>query len=126
MSVAEQSCPKSGDSGDSIVLVSLRILITNHDLRQVGGTQLYVVDLATALLERGHQPVVFSTRPGTVSDQLRRATVPVVSRLENLAEAPDVIHGHHLLETAAAVLAFPRVPAVFVCHGWFPWQEEPP
>lgn len=106
--------------------VSLRVLVTNHDLRQVGGSQLYTVDLATALRDRGHQPVVFSTRPGQVSDQLRRAAIPVVSRLENLAEAPDVIHGHHLLETAAAVLAFPGVPAVFVCHGWFPWQEEPP
>lgn len=113
-------------SGDSISRVSLRILITNHDLSQVGGSQLYTVDLATALLERGHQPVVFTTRPGLVSDQLRRATIPVVSRLEQLGEAPDVIHGHHLLETAAAVLAFPGVPAVFVCHGWFPWQEEPP
>ncbi len=106
--------------------VSLRVLVTNHDLSQVGGSQLYTVDLATALLERGHQPVVFTTRPGLVSDQLRRATIPVVSRLEQLGEAPDVIHGHHLLETAAAVLAFPGVPAVFVCHGWFPWQEEPP
>ncbi len=113
-------------SGGSISRVSLRILITNHDLSQVGGSQLYTVDLATALLERGHQPVVFTTRPGLVSDQLRRATIPVVSRLEQLGEAPDVIHGHHLLETAAAVLAFPGVPAVFVCHGWFPWQEEPP
>jgi hypothetical protein len=106
--------------------VSLRVLLTNHDLRQVGGSQLYTYDLATALLERGHQPVVFSTRPGDVSDRLRRASVPVISRLDRLGEPPDVIHGHHLLETAAAVLAFPRVPAIFVCHGWFPWQEEPP
>lgn len=106
--------------------VPLRILLTNHDLRQFGGSQLYTLDLATALLERGHQPVVFSSRPGLVSDQLRRRAVPVVSRLESVAEAPDVIHGHHLLETAAAVLRFPGVPAVFVCHGWFPWQEEPP
>ncbi len=104
----------------------LRILVTNQDLSQVGGTQLYTLDLASALLERGHQPVVFSSRPGLVSDRLRRAGVPVVSRLDDLGESPDVIHGHHLLETASAVLKFPGVPAVFVCHGWFPWQEEPP
>ena len=104
----------------------LRVLVTNQDLSRVGGTQLYTRDLAIALAERGHQPVVFSSRPGLVSDQLRRAAVPVITRLDDLGEAPDVIHGHHLLETAAAVLRFPGVPAVFVCHGWFPWQEEPP
>lgn len=106
--------------------VPLRILITNHDLSQVGGSQLYTLELATALRDLGHQPVVFSTRPGLVSDQLRRATIPVVTRLEQIGEPPDVIHGHHLLETAAAVLGFPGVSAIFVCHGWFPWQEEPP
>ena len=60
--------------------VALRVLITNHDLRQVGGTQLYTLDLAKALAERGHQPMVFSPRPGLVSDQLRRAAVPGVLR----------------------------------------------
>ena len=26
----------------------------------------------------------------------------------------------------AAVLRFPRTPALFVCHGWLPWEEAPP
>jgi hypothetical protein len=105
---------------------SLRILITNHDLSQPGGTQLYTVDLARALAARGHAPCVFSPRPGIYSDLLRQSLIPVVSRLDDLGEAPDVVHGHHLLESASAILRFPRVPAVFVCHGWFPWQETPP
>jgi hypothetical protein len=25
-----------------------------------------------------------------------------------------------------AMLRFPAVPALFVCHGWLPWQEAPP
>ena len=64
--------------------VPLRILITNHDLSQIGGSQLYTLELATALRDLGHQPVVFSTRPGLLSDQLRRAPIPVVTRLEQI------------------------------------------
>jgi hypothetical protein len=42
-----------------------------------------------------------------------------------VAEPPDIIHGHHGLETLTALLAFPRVPAVSVCHSWVGWADEP-
>jgi hypothetical protein len=42
-----------------------------------------------------------------------------------VGEAPDIIHGHHGLETLTALLAFPRVPAVSVCHSWVGWADEP-
>src|SRR5204862_12908 len=43
-----------------------------------------------------------------------------------LEAAPDLIHGQHHLETMTAMLRFPGVPAIYVCHGWAPWQEAPP
>jgi len=104
----------------------LRILLTNHTLADRGGSDLYVRDVARALLARGHRPVVYSPVLGTVCDDLRLATVPVVDDLDRIAEAPDVIHGQHHLETMTALLHFPGVPVVFVCHGWTPWEEAPP
>ena len=65
-------------------------------------------------------------RLGPLATELERATVPVVDHLGLLGEAPDVIHGHHSLETMAAVAHFPGVSAVFVCHDWAAWHDTPP
>jgi len=105
---------------------ALRVLITNNTLGIRAGSELYVRDLATALLARGHTPIAFSTVLGDVARELRAATVPVVDDLDALGAPPDVIHGQHHLETMTALLRFPGVPAVYFCHGWMPWEEAPP
>lgn len=104
----------------------MRVLLTNNTLACRAGSELYTLDLARALLRRGHQPLVFSTALGVVAEELRAATIPVVSDLASVAEAPDIIHGQHHLETMTALLHFPGVPGLFVCHGWLPWEETPP
>jgi hypothetical protein len=104
----------------------MRILITNNTLDSRAGTELYVRDVATALLRRGITPIAYSTVLGEVAQELRMATVPVIDRLDALATPPDLIHGHHHLETMTALLHFPGVPAIYFCHGWLPWEEAPP
>lgn len=104
----------------------LCVLITNHSLRDPGGTELYVADLALRLLERGHRPVVYSTRLGAVAEKLLHATVPVVDSLDRIGVTPDVLHCHHSLAAAAALLKFPETPAVYVCHDWAWHHDTPP
>jgi len=104
----------------------LRVLITNNTLAERAGSELWVRDLATALLARGHAPIAFSTQLGEVAHELRQQTVPVIDRLDAIGAPLDLVHGHHHLETMTALLRFPGVPAVYVCHGWLPWQEAPP
>jgi len=103
----------------------LRILLTNRVLADRTGTELYVRDVAVALRRRGHKPIVYSPRLGDLSSEIRKQTIPVVDDLATLAEPPDVIHGHHGLETLTALLAFPRVPAVSMCHSWIGWADQP-
>ena len=105
---------------------ALRILITNHFLRGRTGSELYVCELATSLLQRGHTPIVYSPQLGPSALELREATVPVVDNLDAIASPPDLIHGQHHIETMTALLRFPNTPAVFFCHGWLPWEETPP
>lgn len=104
----------------------MRILITNSTLDLRTGTDLYVRDLAIGLQRRGHELVACATRLGDVANELRRATVPVIDDPSKCPWRPDVIHGHHHVDTMAALCAFPGVPAVSVCHGWLPWEEMPP
>jgi hypothetical protein len=102
---------------------ALRILIT-HDTA-ASGSGLYVLDLARALLRKGHKPVVYTTVLDAVAGSLREATVPVIDDLAALDAAPDVIHGQHHLETMTAALHFAGTPVVACSHGWMPWEDTP-
>ena len=101
------------------------MLLTNRVLANRTGTELYVRDVAIGLRRRGHAPVVYSPRLGDVAAEIRSHTIPVVDDLAKVAETPDIIHGHHGLETLTALLAFPRVPAVALCHSWVGWPDRP-
>jgi len=103
-----------------------RILITNCWLGTRAGTELYVRDLASALLARGYEPMVFSPMLGAVADEIGAAGVVVTDDLATLTAEPDVLHCHHQHETIAALSRFPERPGLFVKHGAEAWQEEAP
>jgi Glycosyltransferase Family 4 len=107
-------------------MAGLTVLITNNTLANRAGSELYVRDIATALLKRGHTPIAFSTVLGEVARELREATIPVIDSLDALTSPPDIIHGQHHVETMMALLHFPATPAIYFCHGWIPWEEAPP
>jgi len=104
----------------------LSVLITNLMLSSRTGSELYVQELALALLDRGHRPIVFSTRLGPLAEELREKTVPVVDDLEKISTAPDIIHGQSNLATITALLRFPTVPAIYAFHHNVRWEDAPP
>jgi hypothetical protein len=103
-----------------------RVLIATVGVKSASGTDLYTRDLALALLRRGWLPVVYATQLGPLADQLRRATIPVVDDIDAIGARPNVIHGHHVLETLTALAKFPDVPALFVCHDSMTWHSIAP
>jgi hypothetical protein len=103
---------------EDIRRATLLVLITNYQLCGRSGSELYVSDLARELLARGHRPVVYSPVLGPLARELRDATIPVIDDLSLMTAAPDIVHGHHNHELLTALLRFPAVPAVRVCHGW--------
>jgi hypothetical protein len=104
-------------------MAPLRILIVNNTLDHLAGTELYVLELAKSLAKLGHKPVAYSTDLGTVAHQLRAEGIPVTDDLNTIGTAPDIIHGHHHLETLSALLHFNTVPAIHYCHGWPPCRK---
>jgi hypothetical protein len=103
----------------------LRILMMNHALNNRGGSELYIRDIALALRRAGHHPMAFSTELGDVAEEIRGYGIPVVDDLDDLPGTPDLLHCQHHLESMMAILRFPGVPAVYVCHGVLPWQAAP-
>jgi hypothetical protein len=104
----------------------MRILITNSIVASRSGSELYVRDLACGLLDRGHTPVVYTTNIGPLAEELRKQTIPVTNSLDTITVVPEIIHGHHNLETMTALLHFPRVPAIFVSHDNLAGRDVPP
>lgn len=105
----------------------MRVLIAVNSIEFRGGGVTHVRELATALVGRGHTPVVYGAGAGgAIARELRKATVPVVEDLAQLSATPDLIHGHNHLKTMVALLHFPLTPAVYTCHSWKLWQDLPP
>ena len=104
----------------------MKVLLTNLTLASRTGTEIVTRDLALGLLRAGHEPCVFSPRPGAVGEDIARGGVPVVSHLEDVPFKPDIIHGHHHVETTLALAQFRTAPAIFVCHDRLIWHDAPP
>ena len=104
----------------------MRVLIAINSLELRGGGVIHVRDLATALVESGHTPIVYGSGGSRLKGEFKRATVPVVDDLEQVAAPPDIIHGHNHLKTMVALLHFSQTPAVYTCHSWSLWQDAPP
>lgn len=104
----------------------LRVLITNYSLTSFTGAELYVRDVALELRRQGHQPAVYTSWLGKVSDELAAAGILVTNSLRRLDFRPDIIHGHHRYETLSAALRFSDVPALFICHDHTQWSDCPP
>lgn len=104
----------------------LSILITNAELKCRAGTELVVRDLSLGLLNEGHHPMVYSPHLGNVADEIAASGIPVVDNLDQLPRDPDIIHGHHNVETVEALLHFPKASGIYVCHDRTSWHDVIP
>lgn len=104
----------------------MRVLLTNITLQGVSGTETATRDLALGLLRAGHQVMVYSSNLGPIAQEIREAGAEVSDDLAAFSTMPDMIHGHHHMETVAALSRFPAVPAIFVMHDAHAWHDIPP
>ena len=104
----------------------MNILITNSVLKYRSGTETFIRDLALKLRVLGHEPMVYCTRAGKIADEIRRAGIAVVTDFHQLPHRPDIIHGHHHVQTLDALAHFEGVPGIFVCHDRLAKHDVPP
>ena len=102
-----------------------RILLTNVTLAGRSGTEIVTRDLAIGLARRGHAVSVYAPTLGPIAETIRAAGVAVSARLADLP-APELIQGHHFVQTMEAIDAFPTAHAVFVCHDRTAAHSIPP
>jgi glycosyltransferase involved in cell wall biosynthesis len=105
--------------------LSFRILFANVTLAGFTGTEVVTRDLALGMHGRGHHVAVYSPARGPIADELEAGGVHVVTRVDQIGE-PDIVHGHHFVETVEALARFPRARGIFVCHDRTSMHSNPP
>lgn len=86
---------------------------------------MYTRDLALSLRALGHEPAIYAPRLGALAKELQNNGLNVSDDIASLPW-PHIIHGHHNLPLTVALLNFPGVPAIFICHDAKAWHDEPP
>jgi Glycosyltransferase Family 4 len=104
----------------------MRILITLRELINWRGTEMFTIEVANELRKRGHDVALYTPRVGFPANLIHASGAWVKSQLRDIPWTPDVIHGQHHLQAMAALSFFLDVPAIYHCHGVFPWPEEAP
>lgn len=102
----------------------LRVLLTNHQLGEPGGTEVNLRDWAIGLSRRGHRPVAYAPVLGRTAEMLRGHAIDVVDNLADLTEPPDIVHGSHTPTIIESIVRFPHVPALQLCQSvGYPMSE---
>jgi glycosyltransferase involved in cell wall biosynthesis len=107
------------------VAQSLSVLLTNMSLANYAGSEVVVRDIATGLLRRGHRPIAYAPTVGALAAEMTAKGIAVIDDLRKLSEPPDIIHAHHAIPCGEALIRFPDVPAINVCHAFEHWLEAP-
>ena len=106
---------------------SLKILITNHQLRDYSGSDIFTYVLADFLTRRGHNVTAYSKYLGKVASDLARLDIRIVDDLSEISkERFDIAHVHHNINALEIRYYFPKIPMVFLSHGVLPTLEKPP
>lgn len=103
----------------------MRILFTQRELIVRAGSEMFTVEAARGLRERGHEVAVWAQRYGDLASALHAYGIPVYRALKEIPVRPEVIHGQHHMQAMTALAFFPEVPIVYHCHGK-PWIATPP
>lgn len=105
----------------------MKILITNHHLNLLGGSETFTYTLAHALRRAGHEVCIITAEKGTVSQVLEKEGFEITDvPTEWRGRKFDVIHAHHNGMAMVARHVFPLTPMLFLSHGIIPGLEEPP
>ena len=105
----------------------MRILITQRELIHRAGSELFTIEVATELGKRGHEVAVFCPRLGQLANIMFAAGVWIKPRLAEIPSGsgdhsrPASSSGHGRDRSTS-----PRSPAIYHCHGYFPWVEQVP
>lgn len=97
---------------------SLKILVTNHWMKKLGGSKTFTYTLAMELIRQGHEVDLFTNVPGMVSNKMYQSGVGHFRKTFY-----DIILANH--HTTVREVSHLGKMVVQTCHGTIPKLEQP-
>lgn len=92
----------------------MKILLTNHAMVNLGGTEVWTSLMTRKLREKGHTVHIFTLLKGDVSDQLEQEGVRVFTNPLEIGDYDLVLANHH---TTQRFLGRSNCPRIYTQHG---------
>ncbi len=96
----------------------MKILVANHWLEKLGGSETFTYTLAGELVRQGHQVDLFTNRPGMISEKIYN-DFGIGMDLKKKYDL--ILANHHTCVDQIYLLGF----TIQTCHGIFPKLESP-
>lgn len=105
----------------------MKILLTNHHLLGLAGTETYTYTLAKYLVKNGHQVTIYSHYLGNIKSNFDESGVPITTSLGEIkSQTFDIAHVHHNINAIEIRYHFPVLPIVLQIHGRNHFLEQLP
>ncbi len=105
----------------------MNILLTNHQLADFAGSEMYTFELAKGLKNAGHSVTVYSRYIDKFQSLFETENIQLVSDLDTIQNQHfDIAHVHHNINALEVRKHFPTLPMFFMAHGSKAFLEFPP
>jgi glycosyltransferase involved in cell wall biosynthesis len=101
------------------------ILVSNHHLGSLGGSETFTYTLALELKRLGHNVTVLTPSPGLVSEKLRVEHGMVVNEISPQYDLCLLNHNNTVNWVLENLKEQPHSKIIQTCHGYIPPLEQP-
>ena len=102
-----------------------RVLIVTIGLVGRSGTEVVSLETAHGLRARGHEVAIFAHYLGPLARLLASHGFIVVDDIAALPWTPTLIQANQTFPLMEAIVRFPDVPVLSICHDAIAWYNEP-
>jgi hypothetical protein len=104
----------------------MRLICATHDLVGPGGTETYLLTVATTLERLGHDVHLYARNQGRMAEVARESGLRVAATLDALPEACDGVISNFGDVAYDLVARYPGVAQLYVCHSVIFSVQWPP
>jgi hypothetical protein len=104
----------------------MKIICATHSLDGPGGTETYVVTLASHLERLGHDVFIYARNQGRMAELARESGLRVARTLEELPETCDGVVSNFTDVAYDLSSRYPDTAQVYVCHSAYFHLQLPP
>lgn len=103
----------------------MKILVSNHAMDSLGGSETFAYTLAVEMKRKGHEVHVLTPKPGIVSERLRTEYEININNIDPEYDLCLLSHNTTIDWVIKNMVTQDRSKIIQTCHGYIPPLEQP-